>query len=144
MSQGQPASLILPTGPKNPTHIRREHRHCKGTEPGGYEMGTFERRWNVEALRKPIEGAANKKARDFGVFYFETTTNRSIKHTALCYEIERETAANYMMRLHRLGMIEATASPLQARDATLTRVYLRRIFWTEDFWNAYTWGPDGP
>jgi len=125
---------------KNPTHTIREHRHCKGTELYAYERveDRFESVWQVKILEEVVPKKADQKAIDFAVFYFAIPRGqRNIKHAAMCYGIERETAANYMLRLEKLGYLKAMESPILARDVTLPRVYSRRIFWTEDFWNAF-------
>lgn len=86
-------------------------------------------------MNEELVKVADKKARDFAVFYFDTTpAKRNIKHLADCYGVERKTAANYMLRMHDLGLLVAMASPEQAKELTLPRVYLRKVFWSEDFW----------
>lgn len=95
-------------------------------------------RWEREAFRlqDQCKSAVDRKAIDFGIYYYAYSDHRrTIKGAAASYGIKRDTASSYMQRLASLKMVQICDPPTLARDSTLPRVYLRRVFWSEDWWN---------
>lgn len=104
-----------------------------GDEPPWDAWDEWKRVIKGLTLTSPLD----EKARDAAVAYFEPGEGGSIKAVAGSLGVKRETAVRRLERAHERGWVTLGAVPLIAGEATLPRVCLRRVFWTDDYWTAF-------
>ena len=107
----------------------------------------FAQEWESHLAALTPGSPLDRKARDMALAWSRAQVDggRAPAMSRICEALgmRRETAANRMLRAASLGWLIVGDSPLQARGATVPRVYLRKCFWSDDPWNG-AYGDNSP
>ncbi|GAA4090461.1 hypothetical protein GCM10023066_27190 [Nocardioides kongjuensis] len=91
--------------------------------------------WHSRMKALDFASPLDEKARDTTLAHFDGNSP-SIAATTSRLGVDHKTVTRRLERAQRNGWVVFGASPLKAGRITLPRVCLRRIFWTDDYWNA--------